>query len=324
MPKPREYAAMCYDQRDQRVIVYGGWNNGWMNDLWYLKVGKIVGPSYAIQSSEPSLGQLSGNTEITITGQGFKEISIEVLFTQGTRPVDSITKQTLSVQGTYVSPTEIKCMTPSFEQFGPKEAIMQLKIGSEEISTTWVNFNYFLNTREYKSLAFGPGCMPQEISPGFECEFIIQARNDLGENRTSGRDHFELLVYYVAPPSEETGKREKVVVESSIEDCNNGKYVCRYTPEQEGEYEVRVDFLDDKGKMVPLRGSPYKAIATPGFKETDGRMVGEALKKYISTELKRLQEQMQSTKSEINTKDKDKDLGNVKQLLKVKEKVEQT
>ena len=25
-------------------------------------------------------------------------------------------------------------------------------------------------------------------------EFIIQARNDLGENRTSGRDHFEVKV----------------------------------------------------------------------------------------------------------------------------------
>ena len=106
---------MAYDQRDQRVIVYGGWNNGWMNDLWYLKVGKIVGPSYAIQSSEPSLGQLSGNTEITITGQGFKEISTEVLFTCGTKAVDSITKQTMVVPGTYVSPTEIKCFTPSFD-----------------------------------------------------------------------------------------------------------------------------------------------------------------------------------------------------------------
>jgi len=40
--------------------------------------------------------------------------------------------------------------------------------------------------------------------------------------------------------------------------------------------------------MVPLRGSPYKAMVTGGFKENDGKMVGEALKKYISTELKRL------------------------------------
>jgi hypothetical protein len=57
-----------------------------------LKVGKIVGPSYAIMSSEPSLGQLSGGVKLRITGQGFKEVNINVLFTVGNRPVDSITK----------------------------------------------------------------------------------------------------------------------------------------------------------------------------------------------------------------------------------------
>jgi hypothetical protein len=76
--------------------------------------------------------------------------------------------------------------------------------------------------------------------------------------------------------------------------------------------------------MVPLRGSPYKAGMKAGFKEADGKMVGEALKKYISSEIKRLQDLMNNTKSEINTKDKDKDLSSVKTLLKVKEKVENT
>jgi len=64
--------------------------------------------------------------------------------------------------------------------------------------------------------------------------------------------------------------------------------------------------------MVPLRGSPYKSKLTPGFKENDGKMVGEALKKYIATEIKRLQDLMQTTKSDINTKDKEKDMTNVK------------
>lgn len=109
----------------------------------------------------------------------------------------------MSVPGTYVSPTEIKCFTPSFDQFGPKEAIVQLKIGSEEISTTFVNFNYFLNTRAAKSLAYGPGCMIQEVSSGSEVEFTIQARNDLGENRQSGRDFFEIEISAFVPAEEE-------------------------------------------------------------------------------------------------------------------------
>jgi hypothetical protein len=33
--------------------------------------------------------------------------------------------------------------------------------------------------------------------------------------------------------------------------------------------------------MVPLRGSPYKTKFIPGFKDADGKMIGEALKKYV-------------------------------------------
>lgn len=115
---------MTYDQREQRLLIFGGWNNGWIDDLWSIKVGKVVGPSYAIMSSEPSLGQLSGNVPITITGQGFKEVNINVLFTVGTKPVDTVSKLTITVPGTYISPEEIQCNTPSFDAFGPKEAVV--------------------------------------------------------------------------------------------------------------------------------------------------------------------------------------------------------
>jgi hypothetical protein len=29
MPPPREYTAITYDHRDSRLLVFGGWNNGW-------------------------------------------------------------------------------------------------------------------------------------------------------------------------------------------------------------------------------------------------------------------------------------------------------
>jgi len=109
-------------------------------------------------------------------------------------------------------------MTPSFEIFGPKEAVLQIQIGNEEISTTWVNFNYFLNTRAVKSLAYGPGCMQQEVSPGQEVEFTIQARNDLCENRTSGRDVFEVSICQFNPPAEEGGKPERIEIDCVIDD----------------------------------------------------------------------------------------------------------
>lgn len=205
-------------------------------------------------------------------------------------------------------------MTPSFEVFGPKECVIQLQIGNEEISTTWVNFNYFLNTRAIKSLAYGPGCMAQEVSAGNEVEFTIQARNDLGENRTSGRDVFEVNVCQYK--EDEDGKRgEKIELESAIEDLDNGKYIVRYTAQEETDVHINVEFLNDKGVMVPLRGSPYKAKMKAGFKATDGQMVGEALKKYITSEIKRLQDLMQMTKNEINTKDKDKNIKSLEEEI---------
>lgn len=159
MPTPREYAAMAYDQRDNKLVIYGGWNNGWFDDLYSLNVGKIVGPSYAITGSDPCLGQLTGNVELVISGQGFKDANIKVLFTCGSKPIDSIGKNTIEVSGTYVSDNELHCVTPNFESFGAKEAIVQLSIANADLTTTWIPFNFFLNTRSNKSLAYGPGLL---------------------------------------------------------------------------------------------------------------------------------------------------------------------
>jgi dynein heavy chain len=115
------------------------------------------------------------------------------LFTCGNKPVDNISKQTIAVNGTYVSETELTCVTPAFDAFGAKEAVIQIVIGSEDISTTWVTFQYFLNTRANKSLCYGPGTQ-KEAGLGYPVEFVIQARNDLCENRTSGRDKFEIKI----------------------------------------------------------------------------------------------------------------------------------
>lgn len=59
----------------------------------------------------------------------------------------------------------------------------------DDLTTTWIPFQYYLNTRALKSLAYGPGLLP-DVKSGEPVEFMIVARNDLGENRTSGRDEF--------------------------------------------------------------------------------------------------------------------------------------
>lgn len=172
MPSPREYAAMSYDSKDSKLLLFGGWSNGWLNDLYSLNVSKITGPPYAVTEIVPALGQLSGNVNVILKGVGFKDATIKVIFTCGKQAVDAPTKMSLEVMGTYISDTEVSCVTPSYEQFGPKDAAVQLSIQGGDLTTTSCLFTYFMNTRAYKSLAYGPGLIA-DSAVGHPTEFVI-------------------------------------------------------------------------------------------------------------------------------------------------------
>jgi dynein heavy chain len=217
-------------------------------------------------------------------------------------------------------------VTPNFEAFGPKECVIQLSIGGKDLTTTWIDFKYFLNTRANKSLAYGPGLL-QEVVAGTPAEFQIVARNDLGENRTSGRDNFQVKIKQAVPIPEDKVddpdyKQEYIEIPCTVEDLDNGVYQCQYDHDVEGDVKISVLFEDDKGEMVSIRGSPYIAKIVAGGKPADNKMTGGSMDRQIKKEIERLQVQMADTKKEINTKDKD--LKEVKVLLAVKEKVETT
>ena len=57
IPSPREYSYIEYDRENRRLLVFGGWDNGWMGDMYALNVSKIVGPSYATTGAEPQMSQ---------------------------------------------------------------------------------------------------------------------------------------------------------------------------------------------------------------------------------------------------------------------------
>jgi hypothetical protein len=52
---------------------------------------------------------------VTIKGVGFKDASVKVFFTCGKTPVDLPNKNSVEVPGTYISETELTCITPSYE-----------------------------------------------------------------------------------------------------------------------------------------------------------------------------------------------------------------
>ena len=74
-----------------------------------------------------------------------------------------------------------------------------------------------MNTRALKSLSFGPGLLKDQ-AVGEPVEFIIQARNDEGQNRKSGRDVFQVTI------KTDTG----VEIPSEIADHDDGQYFVKY------------------------------------------------------------------------------------------------
>lgn len=132
-----------------------------------------------------------------------------------------------------------------------------------------------MNTRAYKSLAYGPGLL-FEGAVGHPTEFVIQARNDLGENRKSGRDNFQVKITRVG---------DNIEIPSQVNDKDDGQYVVKYQVDEECDVKIEIAFEDDKGKMVPIRGSPYKAAFTSKSAQNVNNLTGPAMGKFIQSGL---------------------------------------
>lgn len=168
---------------------------------------------------------------------------------------------------------------------------MQLCIGNGDLTTTWIPFQYFLNTRAAKSLVYGPGIL-KNLCAGTPTEFVIIARNDLNENRTSGRDKFQVKIKKEIPKPDDYEEEEGVPyrpkfeeTECEVKDNENGSYNVQYQIDTEIEVEVHVLFEDDKGNMVPIRGSPYKANFSKETNPKDNLMTGPLMQSHLKAEV---------------------------------------
>ena len=185
---------------------------------------------------------------------------------------------------------------------------MQLSIGSGDLTTTWIPFQYFLNTRAKTSLAYGAGLL-KGLCPGEPTAFQIVARNDNNENRSSGRDEFAVKIKKtipVAADNEDPDARPTTIeIPCAITDNDNGSYDCKYKADGEGEIQIHIDFKDDKENMVPIRGSPYVANFIAGAKPADNLMTGPVMVANFKEELSGLTEFMSTKEKAISLKDKD-------------------
>ena len=335
-PKARESGTMFYDSSDSKLILFGGWNNDWLGDISTIPVGMITGPPYAIFDLKPKLGPYTGNTRVTINGVGFtSNQNFIVRFTWG--------KVNMDVEGVYVSETELTCKTPDFSSVGPKEVEVTLAVDRGDFTITNAKFNFFLNTKADRTIAYGPGLLCE--NPVNEKTVIfIQARNEKGENRVSGTDEF--VIQIKRPESEEAklavpvqevrksvreGEEEEgeegeekaqgeqdgeqaqpVAVEEvekapeyDIEDLGDGSYKITFSSAEEGEVDVSIKYRNEKNELEQIRGSPFTKVKfSKKANPKNVDIAGPGIAHYITHTLTDIDKFIAETKNTINIKNK--------------------
>ena len=110
------------------------------------------------------------------------------------------------------------------------------------------------------------------------------------------------------------------VIENEILDRDDGSYLITYQVDEPCECNIEVLFKNDKQKFVPIRGSPYRATFEEGVNPNMNKIIGPGIQKNAVAQIEALQEFMKETTAGLNVKDKD--LQDVKELIKVKDHVE--
>ncbi len=258
-PTCREDAAWAYDSKTARLILYGGWSDAWLSDLYNLDVSGIVGPPYAVSSIEPTSGPVTGNTLIIIQGINFyflgdnEEVKVKFTSPQHEKIVD----------GKLISPTEIRVYSPSWESVGANEVDVRVSLGGETFTVNRIRWGFYVNTMPQKCLAYGPGIL-SKFFWGLPAKFRIQARDSTSKNRTSGLDLFEVTVRRRLPepdnPDDDYDADGKKIefedVPVQIEDSRDGSYEVTYLPTiVDSEYVINVSL-----NGIAIRGSPWKVL----------------------------------------------------------------
>ena len=254
-PGEREDCSIAYDPKTCNIIHFGGWRQGWLDDLWCLNVAGIVGPPYAVNAIEPNTGPITGNTPISIRGIGFiKHNSVQVKFSDGRREA--------TVSGKYISENEIQCNTPSFEKFGPMEVMVRVSIKGDPFTVNKALFSFFVNTKAAKCMCFGPGLLANAGKAGRPLQFMMQSKDSTGKSRNSGGDAIVVQV---------TSSATTMEVPYTIYDYSDGHYLISYVPPVAGTYECHVTLdenaFDDDDTYLHVRGSPFNIEVQDAWQE---------------------------------------------------------
>ena len=235
-PCPRADTSIEYDAKGSKLLVFGGWANEWFNDIRTLDVAHVVGPPYAIMDIYPNLGAITGGTQVEIGGIDFVNTADVIV-----RFADK--KNKIDVKGTFVSQTELTCITPDFSQFAAGEVEVRVALNGDSFTTTSQRFAFFAVTDASKCVIYGPGVL-SGCAVNEETMFVIQARDSQNRNRTTGGDEFKVSIRMVGggDDGDDLYLRTGVV----CQDLEDGSYIVTFTAPQAGDYVIEVEFADRK------------------------------------------------------------------------------
>ena len=266
---------MAYDNKNSRLIVYGGWADQWLDDIYTLDVGAVVGPPYAVTDIIPDMGPITGGTDIMIHGIDFVNTT-DVVVRFGTK------RHFVDAMGVFISQIRLSCVSPDYSKFPPGEVEVRVSLDGDSFTTTYQRFAYFSVTNASRSIIFGPGvlsgCAIRE-----DVSFIIQARDDNDHNRTTGGDEYYVTIMLLGGGEDGEDLRIQGV---SIDDLCNGKYLVTYSAPYAGSYEIKVEFNGTFGGTAgPVRGSgvivEFEEMALRDNNVMGGELVMKALRRDV-------------------------------------------
>lgn len=274
-PCGRSDTTLAYDDKGSRLIIFGGWANVWLNDLFCLDVSCVVGPPYGITSVFPEYGPLTGGTQLILEGIDFVNKPVTVRF--------SCRKGSIDVLGEYVNDHTLNVTTPEFTMYPPGDVQIRVALQGDSFTTTFQTFNFFAVTHASMCFAYGPGVLCGGASGESTC-FIIQARDADRCLRTRGGDEFAVEVIV-----EESGPLFLPTLQ--IQDLMNGKYLVSYTVQNAGEFKVNIDFQGTFGGVAgPIRNSPHVVSFDDTVTREMNLMTGKLVLDQVLHDLQALQQ----------------------------------
>jgi len=205
-----------------------------------------------------------------------------------------------------------------------------------DITISSVNFSFYLNSCCEKCLAYGPGQL-RENAVNIPTLLIIQAKNQNGQNRDSGKDVFNIRLLrsevVIDPTPIEAGSDEDLSSRSTemksidisvpfdLIDNDKGTYAIVFTGHQPGSISIFIECKDKDGSFKPIRGSPYCCEFVESAPRSNNTLNGAMVCGYITSTLKDLAEFIQKAMGTIDIRANNNIEGNVRELLLVLQKL---